>query len=98
MADISPRSQLLRLKNQLVKWVDETDVLVVKLEELADNLDEHFSNISKAKVAGGTGAVFGGVLAVTGFGLSFFTFGASLGLVIAGKLSKTRNIKYQYIN
>ena len=84
MADISPRSRFLRLKNQLDEWVDETDGLMVELEEIADNLDWHFRNISKAKVAGGTGAVAGGILAITGFVLSFFTFGASLGLVIAG--------------
>lgn len=97
LADISPPSQLLRLKDQLYKWVDDTDALVVDLEKLADNLDEHFKNMSKAKVGGATGAVVGGVLAGVGFGLSFVTFGASLGLAIVGKSSKTRNIKYQYI-
>lgn len=84
MADIDPRPRVLRLKNQLDEWVDETDELMEELKDIADNLDWHFRNISKAKVGGATGAVAGGILAITGFVLSFFTFGASLGLVIAG--------------
>lgn len=97
LADISPPSQFLHLKDQLYQWVDDTSALVVDLEKLADNLDEHFKNISKAKVGGATGAVVGGLLAAAGFGFSFVTFGASLGLAVAGKSSKTINIKYQYI-
>jgi uncharacterized membrane protein YgaE (UPF0421/DUF939 family) len=63
---------------------------VVELEELANNLDEHFKKISKAKVGGAAGAIVGGILGIVGFGLSFVTFGASLGLTIAGKSSKMR--------
>ena len=88
---------------------DDTDALMEDLEELADNPDEYFNRISKAKVGGAPGTILGfvglGLLFVT-FGASlgldiagksFVTFGASLGLVVAGKSSKTRNIKYQYI-
>jgi transketolase len=44
---------------------------LVELEELANNLDEHFKRICKAKVGGATGAIGGGILAAVGFGLSF---------------------------
>ena len=98
LADISLRSRLLRLKLQLYRWDDDTDGLMVDVEKLADNLDEHFNRINKDKVGGATKAIVGGILGVVGFGLAFVTFGASLGLVVAGKSSKTRNIKYQYIN
>ena len=89
-SDISTRSRLVCLKGHLYQWIDENDALVVELGELADNLDEHFNNISKGKVGGATGAIVGGILGVVGFGLSFVTFGASLGLTIAGKSSKMR--------
>jgi hypothetical protein len=97
-SDVSPRSRLLSFKDQLHQLVDENDALVVELEELANNLDEHFKKISKAKVGGAAGAIVGGILGIAGFGLSFVTFGASLGLSIVGKSSKIRNIKYQYIS
>ena len=85
-AGVSPRPRLLSLKKELHQLVDENDALVVELNNIADNLDEHFSRISKAKVGGATGAVVGGILGIIGFGLSFVTFGASLGLTIAGNV------------
>ncbi|XP_060556326.1 uncharacterized protein LOC132716992 [Ruditapes philippinarum] len=54
------------------------------LSSYADELDAAYKNIKISKVAGQSGCVVGGVLAVIGFGLSFATFGASLGLCIAG--------------
>jgi hypothetical protein len=95
MAEVS---SLRSMKVQLYQLVDEIDALLVELEELANNLDEHFKRICKAKVGGAAGAIGGGILAAVGFGLSFVTFGASLGLTIAGISSKIRNIKDQYIS
>ncbi|XP_060570676.1 uncharacterized protein LOC132728966 isoform X1 [Ruditapes philippinarum] len=50
----------------------------------ADELDAAYRDIKISKVSGQSGCVVGGVLFVVGFGLSFVTFGASLGLCIAG--------------
>ena len=95
MAEVS---SLRSMKVQLHQLVDDIDALLVELEELANNLDEHFKRICKAKVGGATGAIGGSILVAVGFILSFVTFGASLGLTIAGISSKIRNIKDQYIS
>ncbi|XP_045182920.2 uncharacterized protein LOC123541459 [Mercenaria mercenaria] len=57
-----------------------TEVLLMD----ADELDRAYRDIKISKIAGQSGCVVGGVLSVVGFSLSFFTFGASLGLCIAG--------------
>lgn len=75
---------LYNIKDKLHEWVDDTEVIVKELHKLADNLDQHFNRISKAKVGGSAAAIVGGTLATIGFGLSFVTFGASLVLSVAG--------------
>ncbi|XP_053400552.1 uncharacterized protein LOC128557311 [Mercenaria mercenaria] len=59
-------------------------ILTTNLLKYADDLDKAYKDIKISKIAGQSGCVVGGVLAVVGFGLSFVTFGASLGLCIAG--------------
>ena len=81
---LDARIRFHNFRVQLHQLVDQNDALVLELEELANNLDEHFKKISKAKIGGAVGAIVGGILATVGFGLSFVTFGASLGLSIAG--------------
>ena len=55
------------------------------LKDLADELDKIYKGVKISKVVGASVAIGGGVLAFVGFVLSFFTFGASFGLTIAGK-------------
>ncbi|XP_067686759.1 apolipoprotein L3-like [Haliotis asinina] len=55
--------------------------VALRLTQLADELDEVKRDMNKAKV--GLSAV-GAAVAVTGFGLSFFTFGSSLVLTVMG--------------
>lgn len=75
-----------KLEKNLNEWIKCKDEAVKELKELAVNLDDHFQKICKAKIAGSTTSLGGGILAVVGFGLSFVTFGASLGLTIAGSI------------
>ncbi|VDH97390.1 Hypothetical predicted protein [Mytilus galloprovincialis] len=77
------------LYENLNKWRKPTVVVVVELKDLADSLDNHFKKISKAKVFGSITSIGGGIMAGIGFGLSFATFGASLGLTLAGQYSAT---------
>ena len=87
ISDVNLRSRCFSIKGKLYAMNVETLAMVAELEKIADALDEHFKNITKAKVGGSTAAILGGILAGIGFGLSFATFGASLGLCIAGKSS-----------
>ncbi|VDI41901.1 Hypothetical predicted protein [Mytilus galloprovincialis] len=74
------------LEKNLNEWIKCKDEAVKELKELAVNLDDHFQKICKVKIAGSTTSLGGGILAVVGFGLSFVTFGASLGLTITGSV------------
>ncbi|XP_052074755.1 uncharacterized protein LOC127712401 [Mytilus californianus] len=76
--------QLIEYEKCLLEWIVLCSQIVNELTSLADNLDEHFQNIAKAKIGGSAAGIVGGILAIVGFGLSFVTFGASLGLSIAG--------------
>ncbi len=52
--------------------------------KLKHDVEESYDKSRKARVAGSTTSVVGGTLFIIGFGLSFVTLGASLGLTIAG--------------
>ncbi len=54
------------------------------LNEAKQSIEEGHYKHHAAKVAGVSASIVGGILLITGFGLSFVTFGASLGLTIAG--------------
>lgn len=72
-------------RKHLYQW-NECNIETEKmLNNLATLLDEKFKKISIAKTAGATTSIVGGILSAVGFGLSFVTFGASLGLSIAGR-------------
>ncbi|CAC5389887.1 unnamed protein product [Mytilus coruscus] len=75
-----------KLYENLNKWRKSKHEVVEELKDLADNLDIHFKKISKAKVLGSVTSIGGGIMAGIGFGLSFATFGASLGLTLAGSI------------
>ncbi|XP_063404599.1 uncharacterized protein LOC134688062 [Mytilus trossulus] len=84
MANSITRQRLCHFKETLFEWTESCEQTVKEINNLADNLDEHFGRISKAKIGGSTAGIVGGVMAAVGFGLSFVTFGASLGLTVAG--------------
>lgn len=75
-----------RFKHSLNEWTESCQLTVTEINGIADNLDGHFDRISKAKIGGSAAGIAGGIMAAVGFGLSFVTFGASLGLIIAGKM------------
>ena len=52
---------------------------------LKDLRQDRYQKRCILKVAGASAAMVGSVLGIIGFGLSFVTFGASLGLLIPGK-------------
>lgn len=60
--------------------------VITTLKDLANELDEHFSRISVSKIGGSATGIVGAVLGIVGLSLAPVTFGASLGLTIAGKL------------
>ncbi|XP_052075427.1 uncharacterized protein LOC127712861 [Mytilus californianus] len=78
------KEHLIAYEKCLLEWIVLCSQVVTELNSLADNLDQHFQKIAKAKIGGSAAGVVGGVMATVGFGLSFVTFGASLGLAIAG--------------
>lgn len=78
------KGELIEYEECLLEWIALCSQVVIQLNSLADNLDEHFQKIAKAKIGGSAAGIVGGVMAIVGFGLSFVTFGASLGLSIAG--------------
>ena len=56
------------------------------LEELQKDVAESYDISRQAKIGGAVAAITGSTLGIIGFGLSFVTFGASLGLLIPGAL------------
>lgn len=75
----------------LIEWVSNSKTAIETLDSLAKELDVHFSRISKTKIGGSAAGIVGSVLGVVGLALTPVTFGASLGLSIAG------NIKYNLL-
>ena len=55
-----------------------------ELTDLKEAIEKSYNDSRKARIAGTTATVTGSVIAITGFGLSFVTLGASLGLTVAG--------------
>ena len=65
-------------------WKTMRNDTISKLQELADNLDEHHKNVNITNVTASSVSATGGALAVTGTVLSFFTFGLAAPLAVAG--------------
>ena len=78
-------SLLNQLKEELFLLSDMVKRVVMEANQVADDLDNHFTHVTRATIAGTVSSITGGILCAVGFGLSFVTFGASLGLSIAGK-------------
>ncbi|VDI12384.1 apolipoprotein L [Mytilus galloprovincialis] len=79
-----PSNKVKKLKDRLKKLQTQKEAAVKELNNLADNLDEHFSRIKKAKIAESAVAIGGTVLVVLGLGVIPFSFGTSTILSIAG--------------
>ncbi|KAK6466184.1 hypothetical protein HHUSO_G36673 [Huso huso] len=69
------------------KEKQEIEKLLTELSEIADGLDKVDRDCTIAKTTGSSAGVVGGVLTIVGIGLAPVTFGASLGLSIAGTVT-----------
>lgn len=78
-------SRLKQLREDLYLLLNMVKKIENEANQVADDLDNHFTHITRATIAGSVSSLTGGILCAVGFGLSFVTFGASLGLSIAGK-------------
>lgn len=76
---------IIQLRLQYISLVKAAEKASKQLDDVAEKLDKHTQNVNIAKVSGATGGLVGTLLCVAGFASSFFTFGASLGLVTAGE-------------
>src|SRR4051794_1086526 len=65
-------------------WTEQIQEIVGEFRTIAKRLHNHHRNATIAKISGSSIGIVGGVLIILGFGLSFVTFGASLGVSIAG--------------
>ncbi|KAL0483500.1 hypothetical protein AKO1_014529 [Acrasis kona] len=72
------------IENVVKEWFDNLNDLIPELLSLADTLDVHHRNVKIAHISGTSASLVGTALVVGGFVGSFFTFGLSLGLSIAG--------------
>ncbi|KAK1130153.1 apolipoprotein L5-like [Acipenser oxyrinchus oxyrinchus] len=69
------------------KEKQEIEKLLTELNGIADELDQVDRDCTIARTAGSSAGVVGGVLTIVGIGLAPVTFGASLGLFIAGTVT-----------
>lgn len=74
------KRRLIEFKNVLIEWTEKSEEIVNERRALAENLHEHFQRISREKIGGSSAGIIGGIICTVGFGLSFVTFGAALGL------------------
>ena len=75
------RRQIFR-ENKRLRQLGEQ--VIRELNLLKAEINQHHKNCNIARVSGSAPAVAGGVMFVTGAALAFFTFGASVGLMIGG--------------
>lgn len=76
---------IIQLRRFYINFANTAEEASKKLDDVADALDKHTQNVNIANVSGATGELAGALMCAVGFGLSFYTFGASLGLGIAGE-------------
>lgn len=79
-----PSERITKLKDCLRRLQINKESAVEELTNLADNLDEHFSKIQKAKIAGSAVSIGGGIIIIVGLALIPFSFGTSAILSITG--------------
>ena len=75
-----------KLSKDIAKWEDSRAGTLTTLRDIQKTIEESYHDRTIAKVSGASAAVAGSTMAIIGFGLNFATFGASLGLTIAGSI------------
>ena len=80
---------IYQLQEEFLHWIPIRmrtirELEELNLEEIAARLDEHHRNINIATAAGATTSIVASGVAVAGFISSFFTFGATIPIAIAG--------------
>ena len=72
------------LKQSLRDSLSSRRTTLANLRLMKQEVEESYNKSRKARIGGAVAATTGSALAVVGFGLSFVTLGATLGLTIAG--------------
>jgi len=82
------KQELETILNKIEDCVEQFDIAkdrtIAQLLEIQDKMDQLTSDVRVSHVAGSTATVLGGTMAAIGFIGSFFTFGLSSPLIIAG--------------
>ena len=73
------------LDSGIPEWLTIRKYTLLLLKDLKKQIEDSYQKRCISKVTGASAATVGSVLGIVGFGLSFVTFGASLGLLIPGK-------------
>ena len=77
--------QLQKKRRDLVcEWKGRREATIKTMRTTADNLVTHRRNVNISRITGSLAAIGGSGIAILGFALTPVTFGASLGLTIAG--------------
>lgn len=79
-----PSDRVKKLQHGLKQLQTQKESAVEELNNLANNLDDHFSRIKKAKITGSAVAIGGTVLVIVGLALIPVSFGTSVIFSIAG--------------
>lgn len=75
---------IIELRSHFINFLNAAKEASKKIDDVADKLDKHSQNVDIAKVSGASGELAGRLISTAGFVLSFYTFGMSLSLTIAG--------------
>ena len=72
------------LRNMIQNLFEKRSLTIVMLNKIIDELNEHRYNVNISKVVGSSVGIVGGVISVIGVVLIPVSFGASIGLTVAG--------------
>jgi len=73
-----------RLRAAVANWQPIRTETITTLRNILEKLQQMNRDVRISRIAGASTSIFGGVVAVVGFGLIPVTFGASLALTIVG--------------
>ena len=72
------------LSAAIEQWLPVRDSTIDEIQKTIENLRIHHRNVNISRITGSTVSVVGSAMAITGFILAPFTFGASIGLSVSG--------------